>query len=120
VKSVIAVVAGLAVITAAVLAMQELTGPVVNFDTSGRWLWLAWEAAGMIAAGYAAGRLAPRAPAGHAITVGALQAVMTAGAMYAMRDDGRVPVWFWVVGIVLMVPAAWCGGAISVRRRQTI
>jgi hypothetical protein len=114
-KSVIAVVAGLAVFGAALFAMEPVTGAVVDFDTRGRWLWLAWEAIAMIAAGYAAGRLAPRAPAAHAVAVAMLQAAMTAGAWYVMRHDGRSPVWFWAVGIALTIPAAWCGGVISTR-----
>ena len=59
-KSVIAVIAGLAVFGAAIFAMAAVTGPVMDFTTRGRGLWLTWEAAGMIAAGYVTARLARR------------------------------------------------------------
>ena len=118
-KSVIAVVAGLAVFGAVIFAMEAVTGPVEDFDTGRRGLWLAGEAVGMIAAGFVAARLAPRAGPGHAITVGAIQALMNAGAMIVMRHDAGTPLWFWIAGISVMVPAAWVGGAIAGRARQT-
>ena len=118
-KSVIAVIAGLVVFGAAIFAMEAVTGPVMDFTTRGQGLWLAWEAVGMIASGYTAARLAPRARSGHAITVGAIQALMTAGAMIVMRHDASTPLWFWLAGIALMAPAAWLGGTIGARTRQT-
>ncbi len=117
-KSVIAVVAGLAVFGAAIFAMEAVTGPVMDFTTLGQGLWLAWEAVGMLAAGYVTARLAPRAPAGHAIAVGAVQALMTAGAMVVMHDGGSLPLWFWIGGIALMAPAAWLGGTLGARSRR--
>jgi hypothetical protein len=116
-KSVIAMVAGLAVFGAAIFAMEAVTGPVMDFTTRGQGLWLAWEAAGMIAAGYVTARLAPRSRPGHAIAVGALQALMNAGAMVVMRPDGGSPLWFWIVGIAVMIPTAWLGGTIGARSR---
>jgi hypothetical protein len=117
-KSVIAVVAGLAIFGAALFAMEGVTGPVMDFTTRGQGLWLAWEAVGMIAGGYVSARLAPRAPAAHAIAVGAIEALMTAAAMVVMHDGRSLPRWFWIAGIALMMPAGWLGGAIGARPRQ--
>ena len=118
-KGVIAVVAGLAVFGAVVFAMEGVTGPVEDFDNQRRAFWLAGEAVGMIAAGYVAARLAPRARSGHAIAVGAIQALMNAGAMIVMRHDAGTPLWFWIAGIAVMVPAALAGGAIAALGRRT-
>jgi hypothetical protein len=50
--------------------------------------------------------------------VGVVQALLTAGAMVVMHDGGNPPLWFWIVGIALMVPAAWLGGAIGAQSRR--
>ncbi|HLG59631.1 MAG TPA: hypothetical protein VI485_30110 [Vicinamibacterales bacterium] len=41
--------------------------------------------------------------------MGAIQMAMTIWAMVAIRDADQ-PLWFWIAGIVVMVPAAWYGG----------
>jgi hypothetical protein len=43
----------------------------------------------------------------------------TVSAMIVMRHDAGSPLWLWIIGIALMVPAAWLGGAIGTRSRQT-
>ncbi len=49
----------------------------------------------------------------HATVMGAIQAVVTLWAMFSVRSDE--PLWFWLTGIALMVPAAWLGGRWRVR-----
>ena len=44
----------------------------------------------------------------HAIVMGTIQAVVTLSAMFSIRSEE--PMWFWLTGIAMMIPAAWLGG----------
>jgi hypothetical protein len=70
--------------------------------------WLIWETASMVAAGYVTARLAASNQVAHAIVMGAIQAVVTVSAMFSVPSEE--PIWFWLTGIALMIPAAWLGG----------
>jgi hypothetical protein len=70
----------------------------------------------MVAAGYVCAWIAPRAKAKHAIVMGVIQLLLTVYAMVALPSYG--PLWITVVGIVLLVPAAWLGGWLRERRRS--
>ncbi len=53
----------------------------------------------------------------HAIGMAVLQAAMTFVAMLAARDATQ-PLWFWLGGIALMVPAAWVGARLRSSRQR--
>jgi len=65
--------------------------------------------------GYVAAWLARRLEIRHAVIMGAIQAALVIPAMIAYPDES--PLWHWILGIVLIVPAAGGGGFI--RARQT-
>jgi hypothetical protein len=69
----------------------------------------------MIAGGFVAARLAPRARVAHALLVGAIQTGLTLAAFLTL-NDGTTPTWLWITGMVLTVPAAWVGGQLAMTR----
>ena len=50
--------------------------------------------------------------------MGAIQTMLTALAMIEFHD--KAPLWFWIAGIVVTVPAAWCGGIFRVNADETL
>ena len=81
-------------------------------------LWLLWEAVSVAAGGFVTAWIARRHAARHAVVMGTVQAVMTLAAMFSVRDGGS-PLWFWLVGIASMPPAAWVGGRVNAGRRSS-
>ena len=69
-------------------------------------------AAGTFAGGFLAAFIARRAPNFHALIVGG---IMMAGAIATMIELPH-PVWVWIVGLLLFVPAALLGASL-VRRK---
>jgi hypothetical protein len=124
VRSVAAVLAGFITLSVLLYAMQgagtaillrthpdlPATTSIVNHSTGTRVFWLIWETMSMVAAGYVTARLAASSQVAHATVMGAIQAAVTTSAMFSVRNDE--PLWFWITGIVMMVPAAWLGGRV--------
>ena len=90
------------------------TTTIVNYSTKTRVAWLLWEAVSLLAAGYVTARIAGSSPMAHATAMGLIQAVVTSLAMMSLQSDE--PEWFWLTGIALMIPAAWFGGWLRVRK----
>ena len=128
-RSVAAVLAGFITLSVALYAMQGIgtailrqlhpdlpaAASIVNYSTGARVLWLIWETASMMAAGYVTARIAASSHVAHATVMGAIQAVVTLWAMFSVQSEE--PLWFWLTGIVLMIPAAWLGGRLQSARR---
>ena len=127
-RSVVAVLAGFITLSVALYAMQGAgtavllrmnpglpdTASIVNYSTGTRVFWLIWETLSMGAAGYVTARLASGSHVAHATVMGAIQAIVTMSAMLSVRG-GDEPLWFWITGIAMMVPAAWLGGRLRTR-----
>jgi hypothetical protein len=45
--------------------------------------------------------------------MGAIQMALTSLSMIEFHH--KAPLWFWMAGIVVTVPAAWCGGIFRVK-----
>jgi hypothetical protein len=127
-RSVAAVLAGFITLSVAVNSLQGVgnailrhmnpdlpaTASIVNQNTTTRVLWLVWESMSMVAAGYVTARIAGGRPVAHATAMGAIQAVVTLSVMSSIQS--QEPTWFWLSGIVMMIPAAWFGGWWRTRR----
>ena len=61
----------------------------------------------VVAGGYVTAWLAPQSPVRHAVIMGVIELLMTVGVMLEMSS--KAPLWFWILGIALMIPAAWWG-----------
>ena len=130
IRSALAVLAGLFAFVAALSAVQsalvavmtrlyaEMSSPESVIDSGGiaSVLWLVWEALSMAGAGYVTAWIASRHEIRHAVIVGAVQSALTLWALFAVREPDS-PLWFWVTGILLMVPAAWFGGRLRIQAR---
>ena len=57
--------------------------------------------------GYITAWVAVRAPVRHAIIMGVIQALLVIPAMIAFPQEA--PLWRWLLGMALIVPASWCG-----------
>jgi hypothetical protein len=121
IRGVIAVVAGLATLSGLLFAMEWVVDAIVGTAGGAAFMrnapamlsWLVWEAASVAAGGFVTASIARHRPVGHAVAMGAIQALMTLAAMFSVRHDS--PLWFWLLGIASMMPAAWWGGVL--RRR---
>ena len=120
-RGALAVIAGIAVFALALVAVnaggKALLGAEsewINRSTSTQVVWLCANAFCMIAGGYVAAWIAPRARVAHAIIVGTVQTGFTLAAFLTLKGD-TTPTWLWVSGMVLTVPAAWIGGRLNDR-----
>jgi hypothetical protein len=121
-RSILAVLAGLVVILITSFGIEAVANPLLM-----RMLALPDEAAlshnppawiitfsytilCVIAGGYVAARLAGRYTARYALALGLIQSVLTIPAMMAF--SGKAPIWRWILSMILVIPAAWCGGLI--------
>ena len=115
-RGALAVIAGLAMFALALVAVnaggKALLGSDaewINRSTSTQVVWLCVNAVCMIAGGYVAAWLAPRARVAHAVIVATIQAGLTLAAFLTLNDR-TTPTWLWLAGIAVTVPAAWLGG----------
>jgi hypothetical protein len=129
-RSVAAVLAGLVVFSILLFTMSAggdavmfrtypdlpTTASVVTLNTMTRVLWLAWVTASMVVAGYVTARAAARFETRHATIMAVIEAAMTVVAMLTIQSED--PLWFWLVGIVLMVLAGWFGGTLEAGRSR--
>ena len=120
-RGAVAVIAGIAVFALGLVAVnaggKALLGTEsewINRSTSTQVVWLCVNAVCMIAGGYVAAWLAPRARVAHAVIVAAIQAGLTLAAFLTLNDQ-TTPTWLWISGIVATVPAAWLGGWLNGR-----
>jgi len=125
VRSIVAVLAGFITFSVALYAMQSAstlvlrqmhpdlptTTTIVNYSTSTRVFWLMWEAVSLAGAGFVTARLAASSHVTHAAVMGGIQAVVTLWAMLTVPSGD--PAWFWIIGIAVMIPAAWFGGRMA-------
>ena len=85
-----------------------------NFDSRLLALALAYRLVFGAVGGYIIARLAPFAPVGHAIVLGAIGTVVATIGAVAMWNYG--PNWYPVALAVTALPCSWVGGTLAVRR----
>jgi hypothetical protein len=118
-RSVVAILAGF--ITTAMLAIG--TDALLHslspgsFRTEGEahgwilWAALAYTVVFGIAGAYVTARLAPRRPVQHALILGSIALVLSI--FGAIKLWATTPAWYHVLTMLLILPAAWCGGIIG-------
>jgi hypothetical protein len=123
-RSALAVLAGILVLTVASFAIEAVANPLMMklFPSAlpnaaamaqsvpARIFTLVYTMLCVAAGGYVTAWIARRAEVRHAAVMGVIEAAMTVAAMMAL--PGHAPVWSWIAGIVLVVPAAWLGGLV--------
>jgi hypothetical protein len=125
IRSALAIVAGIVVLTVTSFAIEWVTDPVLarvlpGAPSSGatwhhdvrKLIMFVYTTLCVAFGGYVTAWLARGSEIRHAVVMGAIQMALTALAMIKFRD--KAPVWFWIAGIAVTVPAAWCGGIFRV------
>ena len=122
--SVLAILAGMVTLTVASFAIEAVANPLLvrtfpdalpnqaalNHNVPVKLLMLVYTLLCVALGGYVTAWVAHHSKVRLAIIMGALELAMTLGAMIAL--PGHAPLWSWITGMVLMIPAAWCGGVI--------
>jgi hypothetical protein len=131
-RSILAVFAGIVVLTLLTFAIEAATTPLlmnafpnalpteeaIQRNVPTKLFILVYSALCMIAAGYVTAWIAPRNELRLVIIMAAIQVALTAWAMSAFYD--HAPLWAWLAGMVLMVPAAWLGAKLRLNRKARL
>jgi hypothetical protein len=129
-RSVVSVLAGIAVLTVASFAIEAALNPLLlrvfskalpgpEALSSNQWVRTLTFAYGLIcvaAGGYIAARVARRLPVQHAAAMGIIQAGLTIMAMLSPVGNHATKLQ-WIIIAILTVPAALVGGAVYKGRR---
>ena len=126
VRSILSVLAGLIVIIVASFGIEAAANPLLmrlgalpsqgpmNFPA---WLFtFSYTCLCVIAGGYVTARLAAHHPVRHALILGLLQSALTVPAMLAFPEKAHL--WGWILSMIVVIPAAWCGGWIFARTQR--
>jgi hypothetical protein len=122
VRSILAVLAGIAVLTITSFAIEAAADPLllrmfpgalpnrnaISYNLPASLFMLAYTMCCIAAGGYVTAWLARRAAVRHAVVMGSIQVALTLWAMQSFPE--KAPLRNWIVGMALTVPAAW-GGA---------
>ena len=125
IRSALAILAGILVLTVTSFAIEWVTDPVLarvfpDAQSSGatwhhdvrKLIMFVYTNLCVAFGGYVTAWLARGSEVRHAVVMGAIQTALTAWAMIEFRH--KAPVWFWIAGIAVTVPAALCGGIFRV------
>lgn len=83
-------------------------------------LALAYRTVDGILGTYIAGRLAPRRPMAHALTLGGIGVVLSSLGVLATLSGGPEfgPLWYPLALVAVTLPCAWIGGSLASARRR--
>jgi hypothetical protein len=138
IRSVLAVLAGIVVLTIVSFGIEAAADPLLmhlfpgalpnaaalSSNFSARLLMLAYTTFAIGLGGYVTAWIANRARIWHAAIMGVVEVAFTLYIMVAapFPEANQAPRWGWIAGMILMVPAAALGGCIRARKTsgQTI
>ncbi|HXO43861.1 MAG TPA: hypothetical protein VN846_00200 [Candidatus Cybelea sp.] len=127
IRSVAAVLAGIVVLTILSFAIEAAANPLVlrafpdalgvgaplRHALPARLFMMAYTMLSIAAGGYVTAWIARSAKVWHAVVMGAIELALTAYAMFELPH--QAPLWSWLTGMVLLVPAAWLGAVFRVK-----
>lgn len=130
VRSILAVLAGIAALTAASFAIEALVDPLllhlfpqalptraaISQNLPSSLFMFAYTALCVVFGAYVTAWIANRAPVRHALIMGLLQLAFTVGAMVSLRD--QAPLRNWISAIVFTMPCAWLGGTFRANQKS--
>ena len=125
VRSIVSVLVGIAVLTAASFAIEAALNPLLlrafpealpgpEALSSNPWVRLLMFGYGLLcvaAGGYVAASIARRLPVRHAAAVGILQSALTVMALLS-PVGAHASLWVWILTAILSIPAALVGGVV--------
>jgi hypothetical protein len=125
IRGALAILAGIVVLTVTSFAIELVTAPVLarvlpDAQSNGatwhqdvrKLIMFVYSTLCVACGGYLTAWLARGSEVRHAVVMGAIQMALTVLAMIEFRH--KAPLWFWIAGIAVTVPAAWCGGIFRV------
>lgn len=128
IRSVLAVLAGIAVLTVTSFAIEAAADPfmmrmfpaalpnrtAISHNLPASLFLFAYTALCVAAGGYVTAWVARRFPVRHAVAMGVVQVALTVWAMISLPNEA--PLRNWIVALVLTVPAASCGGLLRAKQ----
>lgn len=128
IRSVAAVIAGIATLTITSFAIEAGVNPLLlrffphalpnewalNHNTGVKLIILAYTALCVAAGGFVTAWVARRAKVIHAVVMGVVEVGLTVWVMFEMPQ--QAPRWAWLLGIAMILPMAWIGAALRVWR----
>jgi hypothetical protein len=129
-RSVLAVIAGIAALTAASFAIEAAVDPLLmhafpqalpnraalSYNLPASILLFAYTGLCIVAGGYVTAWIARRAPIWHAVAMGLVQEALTVWAMAALGDVA--PRRNWIVTLIVTIPLAACGGILRAKQSE--
>ena len=121
VRSVLAIAAGVAALTAISFGIEALADPLLkrsalSHSVAAQLFEFAYGGLSIVAGGHIAAWVARHAPLVHAAALGAVQSLLTVWAMAAMW--GHAPAVNWIVALAMAFPASLLGGWLFARRTE--
>ncbi len=127
-RSVLAVLAGIAALTVTSFAIEALADPLlmrmfpqalptraaIGQNLPASLFMFAYTALCVAFGGYVTAWIAKRAPMRDALIMGVVQTGLTVLAMFSLKE--QAPLRNWIVALVMTVPCAWGGGALRWRQ----
>jgi hypothetical protein len=122
VRSVLAILAGVVTLTVTSFAIEAVVKPWIEASLpAGSWaVWvatMAYSVPCVVLGGYATARAAKSKPVKHALAYGFVMAALTI--ILWISPPPGVPYQSaakWILGIALLLPFSWLGGALHARR----
>jgi peptidoglycan/LPS O-acetylase OafA/YrhL len=112
IRSILAVLAGIATLTAASFAIEAVTAIVYNQPS--RVFQITYTTLCIAAGGYVTAWVARRRMALHATIMGVIEVGLTVLAMRAFAD--KAPLGMWIASMIMTAPAAWLGGVLAAQQ----
>jgi hypothetical protein len=130
IRSVLAVFAGIVVLTVTSFAIEAAADPLMMWmfphalpnqaamsqNVPAKLFMMLYTMICVAAGGYVTAWLARRSKVWHAVVMGVVEAALTVWVM--VKFPAHAPLWSWILGIGLIVPAAWLGGVIRAKRTK--
>jgi putative membrane protein (TIGR04086 family) len=127
IRSVLAIFAGIVVLTVASFAIEAIANPLtlrlvpdalsdtapLSHSLPARLFMMAYTMFSIALGGYVTAWIARRAQVLHGVIMGAIEVALTLWAMFKLPH--QAPIWSWITGMILTIPAAWFGAAICAR-----
>jgi hypothetical protein len=131
IRSILAVVAGLVALTIVSFAIEAAADPLLMHlfpvalpnaaalagNLPARLFMVVYTTFAIGIGGYVTAWIARRSQLTHAAIMGAIEVAFTLYVMIAapFQEAHTAPRWGWIVGVILMIPAACLGGAIQAK-----
>jgi hypothetical protein len=129
--SIAAIIAGIIVLTALSFAIEAVANPLMmrlfphalpnasalKNSVAAHIVMFAYTFLSIVAGGYVTAWIAREHPVRDAVIMGAVEALLTAWLMSTAFH--QAPLYSWIVGIVVCIPAAWLGGVLRASRTKT-